>query len=69
MTANNSANCSSVIPLARARSGVGRYAIAAIVIDADRYVDQFLGQRIQGPGRHNLLDVLPYALQGRGMIG
>jgi ABC-type Mn2+/Zn2+ transport system ATPase subunit len=56
-------------PLCTRRSGVRRYAIGAIIRDADRDVDQFLGQRIQGPWRHDLLNILPHAPQARGMIG
>ena len=43
--------CPSLLahPFGARRRGVGRDAIAAIVGNADRDIDQFLGQRIQGP--------------------
>src|SRR5579864_1943029 len=46
-------------PLCR-RAVRGR-AILAAVADADREVDEFLGQRIERAGRHDLLEALPGA--------
>ena len=42
---------------------MGCNAISAVVGDAYRHIDQLLGQGIQGPIAHHLLDVAPDALQ------
>jgi len=37
-------------------------------LDADGDVDKFLGERIEGAGAHDLLDVCPGALEGDGIV-
>src|SRR5215469_11667246 len=49
--------------------GVGRNAVAALIRNADRDVDHFLGQRIERTRSHDLLDVLPGAFQRGRVVG
>jgi hypothetical protein len=46
---------------------VGVDAVGAAVGDADRNVDHFLVQRVQGAGSHHLLHAAPSALQQIGL--
>ncbi len=44
-------------------------AVVAVVGDADRDVDQFLGEGIEGAGRHDVLQAFPGAFEQRGIVG
>src|SRR5690242_9757266 len=43
-------------------------AVAALIRHAHRHVEHLLGQRIQRPGRHDLLDRFPGALERRRIV-
>src|SRR5580658_3230038 len=49
-------------------SGVRSNTVVAIVRDADRNVEQLLGERIECSGPHDLLDAFPGALQRGGVV-
>ncbi len=44
-------------------------AVVAVVGDADGNVNQFLGERIERAGPHDLFQALPRALEQRGIVG
>ena len=50
------------------RRSVRSDAILALVGDTDGNVKHLLGERIERPGRHDLFDALPGALQSGGIV-
>ena len=49
--------------------GVGRDAIVTLIGDADGDVDQLFRQRVKRSGGHDLLDIVPGALERGGIVG
>ena len=54
--------------LAKGGSSVRRDTVVAVVGDADSDVKELLGKRIEGAGRHDLLDAFPSALEECGVV-